>query len=60
MRNRTKTDVIRGMFGYKLFLLQHRHILQSVKIFLIVDVYPTVVVGVDTKIIPMRRKTPKK
>ena len=60
MRNRTKIDVIKGLFGYKLFLFQDWHVFQPMKVLLIVDLYSTVVIGTDSWIALTRRKTPKK
>ena len=60
MCDRTKIGVIKGLFDHKFLLRWNRHVLQSMEVFLIDDLYSTVVIGIDSWITPTGRKIPKK
>ena len=60
MDDRTKTDVMKGLFSHKLLLHRDRYVFQSMKVLSIADLYSTVVVGTGSWITPTERKTPRK
>ena len=60
MGDRTKTDVIKSLFGHKLLLHRDHHVFQPMEVLPIADLYLTVVIGTGSWIAPMGRKTPRK
>ena len=59
MDDRTKTDIVKCLFGHKLLLQQDRYVLQLMEVLPIVDL-STVVIGTGSWIVPIGRKIPRK